>query len=492
MSTNSAVVGIGTAVGAVSDDACGETHWIVSAWVVLDVADVVRVSDTNAVMVTGRVDARLVDGAVMETESTLVIVNTGVKWRSRLLVARVAVWTETSSGANLWWRNLQAKELALVGVDIVADLSFWNTVVSTLFALVDVLAALLSALLVAEEIVGSHGVSVADETVLADAVVSSESVAGDTDGVMVALVVACIAVAVWIWIRRTEESTWLVDAGLADAGVCSGLALVNIDAALWSIWSVGDLFGRSQDQSSIGDDILSVTVALVSADALAVVSLLLGSIWNADCHLMTLVSTGGADVEGIWKSRADEGAVSVDALLTELVACVVYGALVNIGAAWLTDAGVVLETVAAEAFEAHAVVSFFVVVWNAGSGRDTGVCTIVASGANRSASALASFAVVATDGVDARLVVGTVVSTGKTLVHVLAALAISGVTVFTSTLEGESTASESAHGVFVTVVSSNCATGRSLKSGATHQVIYTGSRILNLGRRPRALPLHSC
>lgn len=200
MSTNSAVVGIGTAVGAVSDDACSETHWIVSAWVVLDVADVVRVSDTNAVMVTGRVDARLVDGAVMETESTLVIVNTGVEWRSRLLVARVAVWTETSSGANLWWRNLQAKELALVGVDIVADLSFWNTVVSTLFALVDVLAALLSALLVAEEIVGSHGVSVADETVLADAVVSSEGVAGDTDGVMVALVVACIAVAVWIWI----------------------------------------------------------------------------------------------------------------------------------------------------------------------------------------------------------------------------------------------------------------------------------------------------
>ena len=162
MSTNSAVVRVSAAVRAISDDASGETHWVVSAWVVLDIADVVRVGDTNAVVATGSVDARLVDGAVVETESTLVIVNTRVEWRSRLLVARVAEWTETSSGANLWWRNLQAKELALVSVDIVADLRLWDTVVGSLFALIDVLAALLSALLVAEEIVGSHGVSIAD------------------------------------------------------------------------------------------------------------------------------------------------------------------------------------------------------------------------------------------------------------------------------------------------------------------------------------------
>jgi len=201
VSTNSAVVGVGTAVGTVSDDASGETHWVVSARVVLDVADVVRVSDTNAVVTTGRVDARLVNSAVVEPESALVIVNTGVKWRSRLFVARVAVWTETSSGADLWWINLQTKELALVGVHIVANLRFWDTVVSSLLALVDVLAALLSALLVAEEIVGGHGVSIADETILADAVVSSESVARNADCVVVALVVARIAVAVWIWIR---------------------------------------------------------------------------------------------------------------------------------------------------------------------------------------------------------------------------------------------------------------------------------------------------
>jgi len=204
------------------------------------------------------------------------------------------------------------------------------------------------------------------------------------------------------------------------------------------------------------------------------------------------VSTGSADVEGIWKSRADEGAVSVDALLAHLVTCVVDGALVNISAARLTDAGVVLETVAAEAFEAHTVVSFFVVVWDAGSCRHAGVCSIVASGANSSASALASFAVVATDGVDAGLVVSTVVSTGQTFVHVLAVLAVSSVTVSASTLEGERTTSECAHGVFVTVVGSNCASGRSLESGATHQVFYTGRGIRSLGFTPRALPLHSC
>lgn len=491
MSTDSAVVRVGAAVRTVSDDAGGETHWVVSAWVVLDIADVVRVGDANAVVAAGSVDARLVDGAVVETESALVVVNARVEGRSRLLVARVAEWTETSSSADLWWRNLQAKELALVGVDIVADLRLWDAVVGSLFALIDVLAALLSALLVSEEIVGGHGVSIADETVFADTVISSEGVARDTDGVVVALVVARVAVAVRIWIRGAVESTRLVDAGLADALVSSSRALVNVDATLWPIWSVGDLFGRGQDQRAVGDDVLSVTVALVSADALAVVSLLLGRIWNADGHLVTLVSAGSADVEGIGKSRADERAVRVDALLSELVARVVDGALVNIGAAWLADAGVVLESVAAEAFEAHAIVSFFVVVWNAGGGCDAAVCSIVASSANRSASALARFAVVATDGVDARLVVGAVVSTGETLVHVFAALAVSSVTVFTSTLEGERAASEGAHGVFVTVVGSNCAARGSLKSGATQQVIYTGRGIRSLGS-PRALPLHSC
>jgi len=201
VSTNSAVVRVGAAVRTVRDDASGETHWVVSAWVVLDIADVVRVGDANAVVAAGSVDARLVDGAVVETESALVIVNARVEGRSRLLVARVAEWTETSSGADLWWRNLQAEELALVGVDIVADLRLWDAVVGSLFALIDVLAALLSALLVAEEIVSSHGVSIADETVFADTVVSSEGVARDTDGVVVALVAARVAVAVRIWIR---------------------------------------------------------------------------------------------------------------------------------------------------------------------------------------------------------------------------------------------------------------------------------------------------
>jgi hypothetical protein len=77
--------------------------------------------------------------------------------------------------------------------------------------------------------------------------------------------------------------------------------------------------------------------------------------------------------------------------------------------------------------------------------------------------------VVAADGIDARLVVGAVVSTGETLVHILAALAVSSVTVFTSTLERERAASEGAHGVFVTVVGSNCAARGSLKSGTTQQ-----------------------
>lgn len=86
-------------------------------------------------------------------------------------------------------------------MDIVADLRLWDAVVGSLFALIDVLAALLSALLVAEEIVSSHGVSIADETVFADTVVSSEGVARDTDGVVVALVAARVAVAVRIWIR---------------------------------------------------------------------------------------------------------------------------------------------------------------------------------------------------------------------------------------------------------------------------------------------------
>ena len=75
MSTNSAVVRVGAAIRTISDDASGETHWVVSAWVVLDIADVVRVGDTDAVVATGGVDARLVDGAVVESESTLVIVN---------------------------------------------------------------------------------------------------------------------------------------------------------------------------------------------------------------------------------------------------------------------------------------------------------------------------------------------------------------------------------------------------------------------------------
>lgn len=86
----------------------------------------------------------------------------------------------------------------------------------------------------------------------------------------------------------------------------SSRALVNVDATLWPVWSVGDLFRRGQDQRAVGDDVLRVTVALVSADALAVVSLFLGRIRNADGHLVTLVSAGSADVEGIWKSRADE------------------------------------------------------------------------------------------------------------------------------------------------------------------------------------------
>ena len=235
----------------------------------------------------------------------------------------------------------------------------------------------------------------------------------------------------------------------------SGLTLIDIDATLWSVWSVSDLFGRGQDQRTVGDDVLSVSVTLVAADALAVIASLFGSIWDADCHLVAFMSTSSANVEGIWESGADEGAVSVDALLAELVASVVDSALINISTAGHADSGVVFETVAAEAFEAHAIVSFFVVVWDASSSGNTSVSSIVASSANCSGTALGGLAVVATDGVDASLVVGTIVSSGETFVDVLAVLAVTGVTVSASTLEAERSSSESAHGIFVAIMGTN-------------------------------------
>lgn len=201
MSTNSAVIRVRACVGTVSNNTGSESHWVISTWVVFDVADVIWISDTDAVVATSRVNAGLVDGAIMEAKLALVVINASVEWGSRLFVAGVSNWAETSSGADLWWRNLQAEEFSLVGVDIVADFSFWDTVMSSLLAFVDVLASLLSSLFITKEVVGGHGVTISDETVLADTVVSSESIAGDADSVVVTFVITSGAIAVWIWLR---------------------------------------------------------------------------------------------------------------------------------------------------------------------------------------------------------------------------------------------------------------------------------------------------
>ena len=203
---------------------------------------------------------------------------------------------------------------------------------------------------------------------------------------------------------------------------------------------------------------------------------------------MAFMSTSSANVEGIWESRADEGAVSIDALLAELVASVVDSALINISTAGHADSGVVFETVAAEAFEAHAIVSFLVVIWDASSSGDTSVSSIVASSANGSGTALSGLAVEATNGVDASFVVGTIVSSGETFVDVLAVLAVTGVTVSASTLVAERSASESAHGIFVAIVGTNGTSRGSLESET--QILYTIlSPTLRAGSPRGALPL---
>ena len=82
MSTNSAVVWVRASVGTVSNDTGSESHWVISTWVVLDVADVIGISDTDAVVATRRINARLVDGAIVEAKIALVVINASVEWRS--------------------------------------------------------------------------------------------------------------------------------------------------------------------------------------------------------------------------------------------------------------------------------------------------------------------------------------------------------------------------------------------------------------------------
>lgn len=199
--TNGAVVWVRACVRTISNDTSSESHWIIRTWVVLDVADVVGISDTDAIVATSRVYTGLVDGAIVEAKSTLVVINASVEWGSRLLVAGVSDWAETRSGADLWWRDLQAEEFTLISVDVVANFSFGDAVVCSLLAFVDILAALLASLFITKEVVGGHGVTITDETVLADTVVSSESIAGDADSVVMTFVISIGAIAVWIWIR---------------------------------------------------------------------------------------------------------------------------------------------------------------------------------------------------------------------------------------------------------------------------------------------------
>jgi hypothetical protein len=129
----------------------------------------------------------------------------------------------------------------------------------------------------------SVGLSSSVESSFASALELVLAVSWDTGSKWVAVVSASSANSERIVSSRALVFSDLVDASLSlDALVSSSFAFIDVDASLWSVGAVSEL-----------STVLSVSVSVVTVDAVAVVTSL-GVAWSADGHCVALVSTESA------------------------------------------------------------------------------------------------------------------------------------------------------------------------------------------------------
>jgi hypothetical protein len=235
---------------------------------------------------------------------------------------------------------------------------------------------------------------------------------------------------------------------LGDTVVVGFLALVDVNTSFWSVLAICNFI--MSNNGRIVQDKLSVTISMISIDAETVVLSLPFWIVDTNCELVTLVGTIGTDIIRIGIGATDVRSKGVDTALTGHITLVVGQALVCIMTSFFTSTSVEVRlfvAVSVETVETEAIVSLFVIVWNAGSEGITGVSTIVASLSNDSFMSFVLFTVESAVGVDTRFIVGAVVSVSYAFVQVLAMFPIADVASTAGTLECKFATTEGTDGV---------------------------------------------